>query len=120
MGYQVAERDRQAGAGSQAARTVGQRSVPRQDGLGSAADQANRGGAGMYAKGQALIQLMEEYAPKSYAVEDDKIGLQIGTLNKEIRKVLTALDVTDEVVDEAIREQADLIIAHHAVIFRPL
>ncbi|MCZ8511189.1 Nif3-like dinuclear metal center hexameric protein [Paenibacillus filicis] len=74
----------------------------------------------MYAKGQAVIQLMEEFAPKSYAVENDRIGLQIGTLSKEIRKVLIALDVTDEVVEEAIREQADLIIAHHAVIFRPL
>ncbi|PUA38931.1 Nif3-like dinuclear metal center hexameric protein [Paenibacillus elgii] len=74
----------------------------------------------MYAKGQAVIQLMEELAPKSYAVENDKIGLQIGTLHKEIRKVLVALDVTEEVVDEAIHEQADLIIAHHAIIYRPL
>ncbi|MCZ8518734.1 MULTISPECIES: Nif3-like dinuclear metal center hexameric protein [Paenibacillus] len=74
----------------------------------------------MYAKGQAVIALMEELAPKSYAVADDKIGLQIGTLQKEIRKVLVALDVTDEVVEEAIREDANLIIAHHAVIFRPL
>lgn len=74
----------------------------------------------MYAKGQAVIQLMEELAPKSYAVENDKIGLQLGTLQKEIRKVLVALDVTEEVVDEAIREQADLIIAHHAIIYRPL
>ncbi|AFC32246.1 YqfO [Paenibacillus mucilaginosus 3016] len=74
----------------------------------------------MYAKGQAVIALMEELAPKSYAVAEDKIGLQIGTLQKEIRKVLVALDVTDEVVEEAIREDANLIIAHHAVIFRPL
>ncbi|CAG7605949.1 GTP cyclohydrolase 1 type 2 [Paenibacillus solanacearum] len=74
----------------------------------------------MYAKGQAVIQLMEELAPKAYAVPDDKIGLQIGTLQKDIRKVLVALDVTEEVVAEAIREQADLIIAHHAVIYRPL
>lgn len=74
----------------------------------------------MLAKGQTVIQLMEELAPKHYAVPDDKIGLQLGALNKDIRKVLVALDVTDEVVEEAIREQADLIIAHHAIIFRPL
>lgn len=74
----------------------------------------------MFAKGQTVIQLMEEIAPKAYAVPDDKIGLQLGTLNKEIRKVLVALDVTDEVIEEAIRQQADLIIAHHAIIFRPL
>jgi dinuclear metal center YbgI/SA1388 family protein len=59
-------------------------------------------------------------APKHIAVPDDKIGLQLGTLRKEIRKVLVALDVTDEVVEEAIRLQAELIVAHHAIIYRPL
>nr|WP_233168157.1 Nif3-like dinuclear metal center hexameric protein [Paenibacillus roseus] len=64
--------------------------------------------------------MMEELAPKHYAVEGDKIGLQVGTLNKPVSKVLVALDVTDEVVDEAIAAGANLIIAHHAVIYRPL
>jgi dinuclear metal center YbgI/SA1388 family protein len=63
---------------------------------------------------------MEKLAPKHYAVEGDKIGLQVGTLQKEIRKVLIALDITEEVVDEAVALGADLIIAHHAVIYRPL
>lgn len=74
----------------------------------------------MYAKGQTVISYMEELAPKHLAVPDDRIGLQLGTLAKEIKKVLVALDVTDEVVEEAIRLEADLIIAHHAIIFRPL
>jgi dinuclear metal center YbgI/SA1388 family protein len=74
----------------------------------------------MFAHGQTVIQLMEQLAPKHYAVENDKIGLQLGTLQKEIRKVLVALDVTDEVADEAIAQGADLIIAHHAIIYRPL
>lgn len=74
----------------------------------------------MLAKGQTVIQLMEQFAPKRYAVPDDKIGLQLGSLQKEIGRVLIALDVTEEVVDEAIREKADLIIAHHAIIYRPL
>lgn len=74
----------------------------------------------MFAKGQTVIQIMEQLAPKHYAMPDDKIGLQLGTLNKDIRHVLVALDVTDEVVNEAIRIQADLIIAHHAIVYRPL
>ncbi|WP_313998571.1 Nif3-like dinuclear metal center hexameric protein [uncultured Paenibacillus sp.] len=74
----------------------------------------------MFAHGQTVAQLMETLAPKHYAVEGDKIGLQVGTLQKEIRKVLVALDVTDAVADEAIEAGADLIIAHHAVIYRPL
>jgi dinuclear metal center YbgI/SA1388 family protein len=74
----------------------------------------------MFAKGQTVIQLMEQLAPKHVAMEGDKIGLQLGTLQKEIKQVLLALDVNHEVVEEAIRIGADLIIAHHAIIFRPL
>lgn len=74
----------------------------------------------MLAKGQTVIQYMEQLAPKHVAEPEDRIGLQLGTLQKEIRTVLVALDVNDEVVDEAIRLEADLIIAHHAIIYRPL
>jgi len=74
----------------------------------------------LLANGQSVVQLMEQLAPKHYAVENDKIGLQLGTLNKPVSKVLIALDVTDEVADEAIAAGAELIIAHHAIIYRPL
>ncbi|MFT9848675.1 Nif3-like dinuclear metal center hexameric protein [Aneurinibacillus sp. REN35] len=74
----------------------------------------------MYANGQRIIQYFEQFAPKHLAMEGDKIGLQVGTLNKEVKKVMIALDILEEVVDEAIAEEVDLIIAHHAVIFRPL
>ena len=40
----------------------------------------------MFAKGQTVIQLLEQLAPKHYAMTDDKIGLQLGTLQKEITK----------------------------------
>lgn len=70
--------------------------------------------------GQTLIQYMEQLAPKYYAVEHDTIGLQLGTLNKQIERVLVTLDVTEAVIDEAIANHVDLIIAHHAIIFRPL
>ncbi|CAM3960839.1 Nif3-like dinuclear metal center hexameric protein [Paenibacillus alkaliterrae] len=74
----------------------------------------------MFAHGQTVIQIMEQLAPKHYAVENDKIGLQLGTLNKPIKKLLVALDVTDSVVNEAIKQGVELIIAHHAIIYRPL
>jgi len=74
----------------------------------------------MFAKGQTVIQMFEQFAPKHYAEPDDRIGLQLGTLQKEIKKVLVALDVTDDVVEEAIREQVDLIIAHHAIMYMPV
>jgi len=74
----------------------------------------------MFARGETIIQLMERLAPKHYAVPDDRIGLQAGTLQKEVRRVLVALDVTPSVVEEAAAAGAELIIAHHALIYRPL
>jgi dinuclear metal center YbgI/SA1388 family protein len=74
----------------------------------------------MLAKGQTVIQMMEKLAPKHYAMPDDKIGLQLGSLRRDVRKVLVALDVTEAVADEAVRIGANLIIAHHAIIYRPL
>ncbi|MCI2254515.1 Nif3-like dinuclear metal center hexameric protein [Domibacillus sp. PGB-M46] len=70
--------------------------------------------------GHEIIGLFERFSPKSYAMEGDKIGLQIGRLNKPCKKVMIALDVLESVVDEAIEENTDLIIAHHPLIYRPL
>lgn len=72
------------------------------------------------ANGYEIIQLFEQFSPKAYAMEGDKVGLQIGRLNKPVDKVLIALDVLEEVVDEAIAENVQLIIAHHPMIYRPL
>lgn len=74
----------------------------------------------MLASTQRIIQFVEEFAPKKLAYEGDRIGLQIGSPQKKARKVMIALDILEDVVDEAIREGVDLIVAHHAVIFNPL
>lgn len=64
--------------------------------------------------GNEIIQLFESWSPKKLAcMPNDPIGLAIGTLNKEVTKVLVTLDVTDAVVEEAIAEGCELIIAHH-------
>jgi dinuclear metal center YbgI/SA1388 family protein len=73
-----------------------------------------------YPNGQQLIEIFEQWAPKSLAVDEDPVGLQIGTLNKTISKVLVTLDVNPKVVAEAIEQQCELIIAHHPPIFRGL
>lgn len=72
------------------------------------------------ANGHQIIQLFESFAPKHLAFEGDKIGLQIGTLNKDVKRVMVTLDVLEPVVDEAIERGVDLIIAHHPPIFSPL
>lgn len=70
--------------------------------------------------GHEIIRLFEQFSPKKYAMEGDKIGLQLGRLNNQVERVLVTLDVTEEVVDEAIAKNAGLIIAHHPLIYRPL
>ncbi|SOC20915.1 dinuclear metal center YbgI/SA1388 family protein [Ureibacillus xyleni] len=71
--------------------------------------------------GSEIIQLFESWSPKKIAcMENDPIGLAIGTLNKEITKVLVTLDVNEKVADEAIEKGCQLIIAHHPPIFRKL
>lgn len=64
--------------------------------------------------------ILENWSPKEIAWERDNVGLQIGSRNSTIRKVLVALDLTPEVVTEAIRKNVDLIITHHPVYFNPI
>ncbi|MFI8685436.1 Nif3-like dinuclear metal center hexameric protein [Rossellomorea sp. NPDC077527] len=70
--------------------------------------------------GHQIIQLFEEFSPKYLAEEGDPIGLQIGRLNEKVDNVMITLDVLENVVDEAIKNNVKLIIAHHPPLFRPL
>ncbi|CEG27890.1 Nif3-like dinuclear metal center hexameric protein [Bacillus sp. B-jedd] len=70
--------------------------------------------------GHEIIGLLEKFSPKEYAMEGDKVGLQIGRLNQPVDRVLIALDLVEEVVEEAIEKNIQLIIAHHPPIYRPL
>lgn len=66
------------------------------------------------------IERFEKLAPAAYACSWDNPGFQAGRSDKEIKKVLVALDVTDEVVDQAVSWKADLLVTHHPLIFKPL
>lgn len=70
--------------------------------------------------GHQVIQLFEQWAPKHLAMDGDPIGLHIGQLNRPVERVLVTLDVNEQVVDEAIKKGANLILAHHPPLFRPL
>lgn len=65
-----------------------------------------------------VMELLEQLAPAAYACEWDNPGLLAGRRDREIRKILVAVDATDSVVDLAVRERADLLITHHPLIFR--
>ena len=67
-----------------------------------------------------LIARYEAFCPPELSMEGDVVGLQIGTLHKEIKRVMVALDVREQTVAEAISKQVDLLIVKHAPIFRPI
>ncbi len=57
-----------------------------------------------------------EYSPE-YACEWDNVGLLAGRRDKEVKKILLALDATDEVVQMAAEQEADMLITHHPMLF---
>src|SRR5690625_4719501 len=71
-------------------------------------------------KNTDVFQIMEAWAPKKLAYDWDNVGLQIGSFHKPVRKIMITLDVLESVVDEAIEEEVDLIIAHHPLLFKPM
>ena len=67
-----------------------------------------------------IMNCITEIAPLQWQEDYDNAGLQVGDLNAEVHKALIALDVTEELVDEAVAKQCDLIVSHHPLIFRGL
>ncbi len=59
-------------------------------------------------------------APLEQQLDFDNSGFQVGYLCQPVKRAILALDVTDAVVDEAIRTGASLIVTHHPMIFTPI
>jgi len=64
-----------------------------------------------------LISEIEKKYPLFLAESWDNVGLMIGDYNQEITRVLVTLEANEAVVEEAIRENVDLIITHHPFLF---
>jgi dinuclear metal center YbgI/SA1388 family protein len=65
-------------------------------------------------------QIMDELAPPDLAAVWDTIGLQVGNPDQAVSKILLTLDVSEDVLALAAATGADLILAHHPLIFSPL
>ena len=71
-------------------------------------------------KAKEIIKVIEDFAPLSIQESWDNCGLCIGSPEDEVSSVLIGLDCTVELVDEAIRCGADMIVTHHPLIFSGL
>jgi len=67
-----------------------------------------------------LISEFEKLWPVANAEEWDVVGLVSGSKEQHISKILLTVDVTSEVVDHAIEIAADLILAHHPMLLKPV
>ncbi len=67
-----------------------------------------------------LVDHLNKLAPEEYAEPWDNVGLQVGDEEAEVENVLVALNVNDQVIDEALGRRANLIVSHHPLIFHPL
>jgi len=63
---------------------------------------------------------MENLAPTALAQEWDNVGLLAGDLQAAVRRVLLTIDMTEGVVDEAIRKKVEFVISYHPPIFKPI
>ena len=63
-----------------------------------------------------IITQIEKTYPKEAALGFDNVGLLAGRGEKEVKRILLALDATDEVVEKAVQVKADLLITHHPLI----
>ncbi|HQP04737.1 MAG TPA: Nif3-like dinuclear metal center hexameric protein [Bacteroidales bacterium] len=67
-----------------------------------------------------VIRIIEDAAPLQYQESYDNSGLLVGSASEAVSGVLVSLDITEDVLQEAIQTGCNLIVAHHPLIFKTL
>ena len=67
-----------------------------------------------------LIEILDKLAAPKLAQSWDNTGVSFGNLDKEISKIMLALEPSEVVIDQAIQEKVDVLITHHPMIFKPV
>ena len=67
-----------------------------------------------------ITDAIERFAPLGWQASYDNAGLIVGRADDEVHRALLAVDVTEEVLDEAEAEGCDIIITHHPIVFHAL
>lgn len=69
---------------------------------------------------EKFYRILEQICPSELAEDWDNSGLQLNSKYHEVSKVLVALEITDDVIDEALEKNADMIVTHHPLLFKPV
>ncbi len=75
---------------------------------------------GEFMKVFEVCELIENIAPLSLAESWDNVGLLTGSYNADIKGVVIAVDLTDNVINDSIAKNCNMIITHHPALFEPL
>lgn len=67
-----------------------------------------------------IAKAIEDFAPKRLQESYDNTGLQVGNPEMEVSAVLLCLDITEDVLSEAIERHCNLIVTHHPLLFKGL
>ncbi len=71
-------------------------------------------------KVQDVVDYLDQLAPPDLAAAGDNVGLLVGDPAAAVTRIMTALTLSEDVAEEALRERASLVIVHHPVIYRPI
>lgn len=71
-------------------------------------------------KVRTVFEFLNIYAPFDIHDKFDNVGLLVGDENATVKAICLCLDITNEVIEEAVKRKANLIISHHPIIFDPL
>lgn len=67
-----------------------------------------------------IIERIEKYCPRELAYDWDNSGLLLGNSESEVKKIAVTLDVVPDTARQAVKWDADMIVAHHPLIFSPI
>lgn len=71
-------------------------------------------------KTKEIVRILEDSFPCINAEEWDNVGLLVGDMNREVKKIQFSIDATLEAIENAVKNNADMIITHHPLIFKPI
>lgn len=74
----------------------------------------------MQAKVKDIVSIMETHFPLYLAETWDNVGLQLGSLDRDLERVMVALDLDGEILEQAVNKRVGMIITHHPLFFKPI
>ncbi|MCM4080344.1 Nif3-like dinuclear metal center hexameric protein [Paractinoplanes hotanensis] len=67
-----------------------------------------------------MVSALDRRYPRDWAESWDRVGLVLGDFEHPVRRILCVVDCVPETVDQALSERADLIVAHHPLLLKPV